>query len=70
MVQVDKNIAAFKGQTALTSTSQNLGSRFNRPDSYVSRLCRATVTDRPLIFANSADDLNPWSATTQTRDTL
>jgi len=57
MVQVDKNVAAFKGQTALTSTSQNLGSRFKiDSDSYV---LQAVGGHRywiaPLIFANSAD---------------
>ncbi len=52
-----RNIAAFKGQTALTSTSQNLGSRFRiDPDSYVLQAVqghRYWIT--PLIFSNSAD---------------
>jgi hypothetical protein len=58
MVQVDKNIAAFKGQTALTSTSQNLGSRFKiDPDSYVLQAVQGhRYWIAPLIFANSADD--------------
>ena len=58
MVQVDKNIAAFKGQTALTSTSQNLGSRFKiDPSSYVLQSVQGhRYWIAPLIFANSADD--------------
>lgn len=58
MVQVDKNIAAFKGQTALTSTSQNLGSRFKiDPNSYVLQAVQGhRYWIAPLIFANSADD--------------
>lgn len=57
MVQVDKNIAAFKGQTALTSTSQNLGSRFKiEPDSYVLQAVNGhRYWIAPLVFANSAD---------------
>jgi hypothetical protein len=58
MVQVDKNIAAFKGQTALTSTSQNLGSRYKiDPNSYVLQAVQGhRYWIAPLIFANSADD--------------
>lgn len=58
MVQVDKNIAAFKGQTALTSTAQNLGSRFKiDPDSYVLQAVQGhRYWIAPLVFANSADD--------------
>ena len=58
MVQVDKNIAAFKGQTALTSTSQNLGSRFKiDPESYVLQAVQGhRYWIAPLIFANSQDD--------------
>ena len=58
MVQVDKNIAAFKGQTALTSTAQNLGSRYKiDPDSYVLQAVQGhRYWIAPLIFANFADD--------------
>ncbi|MCC6977494.1 MAG: TIGR04086 family membrane protein [Candidatus Melainabacteria bacterium] len=58
MVQVDKNVAAFKGQTALTSTSQNLGSRFKiDPESYVLQAVQGhRYWIAPLIFANSADN--------------
>lgn len=58
MVQVDINIAAFKGQTALTSTSQNLGSRYKvDPKSYVLQVVAGhRYWVAPLIFANSADD--------------
>jgi len=57
MVLVDKNIAAFKGQTALTSTSQNLGSRFKiDPDSYVLQAVQGhRYWIAPLTFANSGD---------------
>lgn len=58
MVQVDKNIAAFKGQTALTSTAQNLGSRFKiDPNSYVLQAVQGhRYWIAPLIFSNTADD--------------
>lgn len=58
MVQVTKSVAAFKGQTALTSDkTQNLGSRFYvDPESYV---LQAVAGHRywiaPLRFANSGD---------------
>ena len=50
MVQVDKNIAAFKGQTALTSTSQNLGSRFKIDPTATSPGCAGP----PLPIARSS----------------
>ncbi len=58
MVQVDQNIAAFKGQTALTSTSQNLGSRFKiDPESYVLQAVQGhRYWIAPLIFSNPGDD--------------
>lgn len=57
MVLVDANIAAFKGQTALTSTSQNLGSRFKiDPDSYVLQAVNGhRYWIAPLVFSNSGD---------------
>jgi hypothetical protein len=58
MVQVSKNVAVFKGQTALTSTSQNLGSRFKiDPDGYVLQAVHGhRYWIAPLIFANSSED--------------
>lgn len=57
MVQVDKNVAAFKGQTALTSTDQNLGSRYKiDAESYVLQAVNGhRYWIAPLIFSNSAD---------------
>lgn len=67
MVQVSKAVAAFKGQTALTSDkSQNLGSRFYiDPENYV---LQAVGGHRywiaPLRFANSGDSFwGPLSGT-------
>jgi hypothetical protein len=57
MVQVSKNVAVFKGQTALTSTSQNLGSRFKiNPDDYVLQAVQGhRYWIAPIVFANSAE---------------
>lgn len=57
MVQVDKNIAIFKGQTALTSTSQNLGSRYKiNADEYVLQAVRGhRYWVAPLVFANMGE---------------
>jgi hypothetical protein len=57
MVQVSKSVAVFKGQTALTSTSQNLGSRFKiNADDYVLQAVQGhRYWIAPLVFANSAE---------------
>ncbi len=54
MVQVSKNVAVFKGQTALTSTAKNLGSRFKiNSDDYVLQSVRGhRYWIAPLVFAN------------------
>ncbi|MGH2551199.1 MAG: hypothetical protein ACRDHN_17575, partial [Thermomicrobiales bacterium] len=57
MVQVSKNVAVFKGQTALTSTSQNLGSRVKiNPDDYVLQAVQGhRYWIAPLVFANMGE---------------
>ncbi len=57
MVQVSKSVAVFKGQTALTSTTQNLGSRFkvNSGDYVLQAVQGHRYWIAPLVFANSAE---------------
>lgn len=55
IVAVTKDIAAFKGQTALTSTNQNLGSRYKvEPEHYVLQAVRGhRYWIAPLELANT-----------------
>ncbi|CAN5527216.1 hypothetical protein BH10CYA1_BH10CYA1_32480 [soil metagenome] len=63
MVLVTQSIAAFKGQTALTSTGGNLGSRYKiASESYTLQAIRGhRYYAAPLIFINFSDQIN-WGS--------